>query len=517
MKKYTLGIDIGGTNTDAVIIDQKKNIIAFCKTPTTFPLSLGLQKALEQVCTKSQLQPKEINNIFIGTTQATNALLQKNDLLKVGIIRLATDCTQSLVPFCTWPTDLAQQINAGFIIVAGGYECDGREIAPINSEEIKQATKKLLSQGMQSLAIIGVFSPLNPEQENNTAEICKKIVGKDFPISLSHNIGGINFLERENATIINSTLKYCIQHGFSDLQALINEMGFTCKLQITQNNGTIISLEQATQYPVLTISSGPTNSFNGALHLTQLSDAIIVDIGGTSTDVGIALHGFARRSLTASSIAGIPLNFAMPDVISIAIGGGSYITQQHDKITVGPQSCAKNLREESLVFGGKHMTLTDIAISKKFIDIPEALNQNLEIPQNIADDVIQQVEVKIMKLCAQMAGKYKNLPIILIGGGARLFANSPLASKVHIPDLASIANALGAALAQVSGSIDQVVSLQNREKTLKELEEQAKKAAIQAGARLTELRIAEQQIIPYHYTTNDLARVKITVTGPLTS
>jgi len=515
MKKYIIGIDIGGTNTDAVIIDAQKKILAFYKTPTTSPLSDGLRTALQTVCDQAQIAPSMVQRILIGTTQATNALLQNSNLLKVGVIRLATDCTNALPPFCTWPENLTTNNNAGFAIVSGGYECDGQEISPINPDEIKKAVQQLLQNGMQSLAIVGVFSPLNATQEEQAALVCRNILGMDFPISLSHTIGGINFLERENATIINSTLKDCMKQGFQSFQQIANENGFDCDINITQNNGTIISLADATQYPVLTISSGPTNSFIGALQLTGLQDAIFVDIGGTSTDIGIALHGFARRSLCSSSIAEIPLNFAMPDVISVPIGGGSYIQEKDDIVSIDSQSCAKSLLTESLVFGGTRMTLTDIAVAKKFITLPHAKNPTPAVKPATADYVFDYVEKKILQLCAQMAGKYKNLPIVLIGGGAKLFNNSPLAQKVQIPELAPVANALGAALAQVSGTVDTVVPLQDREKTLEVLTQQAKLKAINAGADKETLQVVEQQIIPYHYTTNNLTRIKITVTGDL--
>ncbi len=515
MKSYVIGIDIGGTNTDAVLLDAKKNIVAFCKTPTTLPLANGIEHALRQVCLQAKVAHQEVARILIGTTQATNALLQKSDLLKVGIIRLATDCTDALPPFCTWPQDLAATSNAGFVIVSGGYECDGQEIGSIKVQEVEMAAQRLLASGMQSLAIVGVFSPLNATQEKTVAAICKKILGDNFPISLSHTIGGINFLERENATIINSTLKQCMQRGFQALEQVAIDLGFACKIHITQNNGTIISLQDAIEYPVLTISSGPTNSFIGALHLTGLQDAIIVDIGGTSTDVGIALHGFARRSLGTSAIAGISLNFAMPDVLSISLGGGSYIKQQDDSITVGPESCAKDLYTQSLIFGGTDMTLTDVAVAKKYIVISDAKVSNLNISSSVADYVMQYAEEKILQLCAQIAGKHKDLPIILIGGGAKLFSGSTFATKVHIPELAAVANALGAALAQISGTVDTVVALQDREKTLQDLIEQAKKQAVEAGAIYNTLRVVEQQIIPYHYTTNNLTRIKITVIGHL--
>ena len=514
MKNYIIGIDIGGTNTDGVIIDNEKNILTFCKTTTTSPLDLGVKEVLKTLCTQANIAPQQIKRINIGTTQATNALLENKGLLNVGVLRLATDCSHALPPFCRWPNHL-QSLSAGYAIVSGGYECDGSPINPINKLEIEQALKTLQNNGIQALAIVGIFSPLNGSQEQEVELICKKNLGHDFPISMSHTIGGINFLQRENATIINSALKKCITDGFKSLQTIVQQLDFECPLYITQNNGTIISLQDAINYPVLTISSGPTNSFNGALHLTKLQDAIIVDIGGTSTDIGIALQGFARRSLCASHIADIPLNFTMPDVISIAIGGGSYIQKIDNNLMVGPQSCSKNLVKESLIFGGNRMTLTDIAVKKRFITIPHATTPVNNISDELASEVMTYVEKTILTLCRQIAGKHKNLPIVFIGGGAMLFANSPLAKQIIIPKLAPLANALGAALAQVSGSIDTVVELRNHTKTIKQLAAQAKQRAVQAGAHPQTVHMVEQQMIPYSYTTNNLTRIKITMTGDL--
>ena len=514
MKNYIIGIDIGGTNTDGVIIDSKKNIITFCKTTTTSSIYSGVEQVLKTLCLQAGITPQQIKRINIGTTQATNALLENKNLLRVGVIRLATDCSHALPPFCTWPINL-QSINAGYEIVSGGYECDGSPISQINELEIEQACKKLQKNGMQALAIVGIFSPINGSQEQEVERLCKKFLGYDFAVSISHNIGGINFLQRENATIINSALKKCISYGFKSIEIIIKQLGFQCRMYITQNNGTILSLQDAINYPVLTISSGPTNSFAGALHMTNMKDAIIVDIGGTSTDIGIVLNGFARRSLAESRIAGIQLNFTMPDVISIAIGGGSYIRQIDNKIKIGPESCSKNLEKESLIFGGSSMTLTDIAVKKKFITISQATKSVDNISDEIANNVMDNVEETILKLCNQIAGKYKKLPIVFIGGGAMLFSNSQLAKRIIIPELAPIANALGAALAKVSGTIDTVVELNNHKKILQKLKLQAKKLAIKAGANKKTVNIAEQQIVPYSYTTNNLTRIKITATGDL--
>ena len=133
----------------------------------------------------------------------------------------------------------------------------------------------------------------------------------------------------------------------------------------TQNNGTILSLDEALKFPIKTISAGQNNSFIGATKLAKLADAIVVDIGGTSTDCGVVINGFPIKSLGISRIAGVLLSFSAPNVISISLGGGSLITVDSVwQIQIGPKSVEYNLYSRSLSFGGDIMTLADSVIKK---------------------------------------------------------------------------------------------------------------------------------------------------------
>jgi N-methylhydantoinase A/oxoprolinase/acetone carboxylase beta subunit len=279
MKQYTIGIDVGGTNTDAVIIDRNKQIIAACKTITTDPVGTGFKQVIEQVLVKANVDSNQVSGVFVGTTHATNALLQQKELFKVGVIRL-TSKSCAIIPSCYgWPQPVIDAVYVGAVSVDGGYECDGRVIKKINKQQIEQAVNVLLQNGMQGCAIVGVFSSLNSEQEEFAKQIVQKIVGRKFPVSVSHTIGGTGFIERENATILNVALQKSMQVGFMAFQEVLNTLEIKTQLYVTQNNGTIISLEDALNFPILTISAGPTNSFVGAAKLANLNNAIVVDVG----------------------------------------------------------------------------------------------------------------------------------------------------------------------------------------------------------------------------------------------
>ena len=133
-------------------------------------------------------------------------------------------------------------------------------------------------------------------------------------------------------------------------------LGIHASLFMSQNDGTLMDTEFASQFPVLTVSSGPTNSMRGAAYLSGVSDGIVVDIGGTSTDVGALVKGFPRESAVAVNLAGVRTNFRTPDMVSIALGGGTVVEREPWRI--GPESVGYRLTDEAMVFGGETLTTT---------------------------------------------------------------------------------------------------------------------------------------------------------------
>lgn len=182
-KKYIIGVDIGGTNTDAVVVDNDNQIIACKKTTTTDSIEEGFTTVLKEVLNLSQRPVQEISGVFVGTTHATNALLQKKGLYRVGVLRLTSMTGNCLPPCYAWPADMREAIFAGHVSVAGGYECDGRLINGIDEGEIAKAIQYLQGQGMQGLAIVGVFSPPEPRTRTAGKEHCGENSGSRFPVN----------------------------------------------------------------------------------------------------------------------------------------------------------------------------------------------------------------------------------------------------------------------------------------------------------------------------------------------
>src|SRR5262249_20242896 len=183
-------------------------------------------------------------------------------------------------------------------------------------------------------------------------------------ISLSHEIGRIGLLERENATIVNACLRDLADQIVDAIGAALLTAGISVPLYLSQNDGTLMDAGYARRYPVATFASGPTNSMRGAAFLSGLADCAVVDIGGTTTDVGILTRGFPREAATEAGIGGVRSNFRMPDVLSVGIGGGSLV-HAGAEISVGPDSVGYELGTKALVFGGETLSPPDLPVGAR--------------------------------------------------------------------------------------------------------------------------------------------------------
>lgn len=514
---YRIGIDVGGTNTDAIIADEKNSIVSLYKTATTENVSLGVEEAVKKILDLSKIDVQEIKSVMLGTTHATNALVERKRLSKVGCLRISAPSGFAIPPFTAWPEDLLKAVFAGYEIVRGGYEYSGSLLSHTDKDEIKRALDTLITNGAQSLAISCAFSPVNNEGEFSAAEIAKEILGESYPITLSHEIGSVGLLERENAAILNAAIRDLAKDAYGSFQKSIHHIGINAELFITQNDGTLMSIDWAKRYPVLTIASGPTNSLRGAAFLSNIEDALVVDVGGTTTDIGVLSHGFPRESSSAVEICGIRTNFRMPDIISLGLGGGSIVNNQIKPVKVGPQSVGFRITEEAVVFGGKILTATDIAVRNGFVSlgIPGAVSN---IPYDFAQDCVSIIKGMIENTLDAMKTQAGDVPVILVGGGSIIVPkNLQGASEVIIPQNFGVANAIGAAIAQVSGSIDGIydVTQKGREQVLEDIKAEAINEAVEAGALRSSTKVVEIEEIPLAYLPSNAVRIRAKAVGDL--
>jgi N-methylhydantoinase A/oxoprolinase/acetone carboxylase beta subunit len=264
----------------------------------------------------------------IGTTHFVNAVIQRRGLARVAAVRIGLPASASLPPFCDWPADLAQCVRGEVFMLKGGHDYDGRPIVPFDEIGMRQAAREIRRSGVRSVAIAAIFSPLDAGCEERALAILHEEC-PDAAATLSHDLGRIGLLERENAALLNAALRDLAQTTVEGFAAAMAASGINAPLFLTQNDGTVMQAKVATALPVMNFASGATNSMRGAAFLSGLADAMVIDVGGTSTDVGQLRRGFPREANSVVEVGGVRTLFRMPDLLSIGLGGGSLVGGIH--------------------------------------------------------------------------------------------------------------------------------------------------------------------------------------------
>jgi N-methylhydantoinase A/oxoprolinase/acetone carboxylase beta subunit len=509
-----IGIDVGGTNTDAVVMNGNR-VLAGVKAATTADVMSGVIAALKAVLQASGMKPQAIDVVMIGTTHFTNAVVQRRDLAKTAAVRLGLPATASLPPMVDWPGDLRSSIGNHAYLAHGGHEFDGRVISPLDEAELLGIAADIKAKGVRSIAITSVFSPVNVDFETRAGEIFAKAL-PDVHITLSSDIGRIGLLERENAAVMNACLRDLSKLVMNAFRKALDACGIKGRFFLTQNDGTLMDAAYAEKFPVLTFASGPTNSIRGAAFLSGVSEAIVVDIGGTTSDVGALHKGFPRQATVAVEVGGVRTNFRMPDVFSFGLGGGSLVVDDAKGLKIGPTSVGYKLTEEALVFGGAVLTTTDVIVAAGRADLGDRAKV-----AHLPAELIARTEAKIAEMLETAVERSRlsaePLPVIVVGGGSILVKDKIAGLEVLKPNHFAVANAVGAAIAQVSGEVDRVYSLAEigRTEAIADARAKATAAAIAAGARAETIEVVDVEDVPLAYLPGNATRVRVKVVGEL--
>lgn len=508
-----IGIDVGGTNTDAVLMNAR-DVIASFKTPTTPDVSSGILTAMREVLARSNTSADTIEGVMLGTTHFTNAIVERKRLSPTAVIRLAAPATTALPPMVDWPQQLRASLGEHGFIAHGGYEFDGRQIAALDEQEIREIARRIGDRGINAVAISCVFSPVNGAMEETAAAIVREEV-PDARITLSSAIGRIGLLERENAAILNACLSELAEGIVASFTRALAKASIHAPLYLSQNDGTLMSADFAASYPVLTVSSGPTNSMRGAAFLSGARDAVVVDIGGTTTDVGMLVKGFPREASLAVRIGGVRTNFRMPDVYSFGLGGGSLV--QPDPLTVGPESVGYELTSRGLVFGGDALTTTDIAVAAGMADLGDR-RRLASLESRLVANARARIQTMVEESVDRMKTSADPVPVIIVGGGSILVGDGlEGASEVIKPPHFAVANAIGAAIAQVGGEVDRTYKLEkmSRDEALDHAKAEAVEKTVAAGALEGTVEVVEVDEIPLTYLPGSALRVRVKAVGDL--
>jgi N-methylhydantoinase A/oxoprolinase/acetone carboxylase beta subunit len=451
---------------------------------------------------------------MLGTTHATNAVLERRGLKRVGVLRIGSPATHAVRPLFGWPEDLRRAVSAGETIVGGGFEYDGRELAPFDREATARFVSSL-PDDVDGIAITSVFAPVSPSHELEAAELVRNL-RPELHVSLSHEIGSVGLLERENATVLNAALVGLAQVVADAIRRALAAQSLDPVTFFAQNDGTLMGIDYAARFPVLTIGSGPANSIRGAAHLTGLTDGIVADIGGTSTDIGVLVGGFPRESAVGVEIGGVRTNFRMPDLVSIGLGGGTVIEEVDGDVRVGPRSVGYAIEGEALVFGGSTPTLTDAAVACGRIRLGAV--EATRRCEAMLGRAIERSDAMLAEAIDRIKVAKGDLPLVVVGGGSILVPERlPGVSEIHRPEHFEVANAIGAAIAAVSGQVERVVAIGERSRmaVIEDVSAEARERAIEAGADPARVEVVEVDEIPLAYMAVPASRIRVKAAGPL--
>lgn len=524
---YRIGVDVGGTNTDAVIVDvtvedRAKSIIAAEKATTTQPnVTDGIEAAVQAVLRQSKIDRQRIASLAIGTTHFINAIIEHDErhLCKVAVIRLSKSFTREVPPFSDFPAQLRDIMRGYCTQIDGGLQIDGSLEAPIIESQVIQECVHIRELGLKAVVISGVFSPL--DHHFHQEQTVRDIINRELPnvaVICSSEISNLGFLERENASILNASINQFAKKTIREFRMAMKRLDLQCGLYLTQNDGTLLDATTAARLPIRTFSSGPTNSMRGAAYLCGLYEnrggkpptSIVCDVGGTTSDFGVLLpSGYPRQALADVSIAGVKVNYGMPQVESIGIGGGSIVRTGSNRLTVGRDSVGYGIKERALVFGGDTMTATDIAVSAGVILIGDpSLVESLDKETIVNTQAF--IKKEFERVCDLMKTSPESIPLILVGGGS-IICSPQLdgISTIIWPPHHDVANAVGAAMARISATVDIVQSTSNQTaaQAMQKAVQLSIDRAVSAGARAETISITEQDSLPLQYIDNQIRTI----------
>lgn len=300
-----------------------------------------------------------------------------------------------------------------------------------------------------------------------------------------------------------------------------------CPLYLTQNDGTLLDAVSAARVPIRTFSSGVVNSMRGAAYLSgRLSNhgkgesAVVVDIGGTTTDVGVMLpSGMPRQASAYVDVAGIKVNYSLPQLHSIGLGGGSIVVRDDSggKVSVGPASVGSELGR-SLVFGGSTTTATDVAVAAGLVNVGSQ-DAVANLDRDLLRGTLARVKVMLEQAIDMVKTSPDPMPVFLTGGGSLLAPDSLQGvSRIIKPPFYDVANAVGAACSKVGATVDiiQSISQQSMAEATEEAKRMAMEKAIVAGALRETVYVAKVDVMPIPYLENQIRSV-VTAIGDLDS
>lgn len=474
-----IGIDVGGTTTDAVLI-RNGEVYSTAKVSTE-PGNLlkSLLSALDEV--SRGIPPEQFERVVFSTTVITNLIAEgKTD--RVALL---------LIPGPG--VNPASYIFPDSFYLKGAMDFRGREIQPLDEAEVRETVNRIREQGFSRAAVVSKFGQRNPSHELRIEEILREMY-RDCKVELGHKVSGkLNFPRRIATSMLASATGERYQEFVSEIKKALEERDIRAPVYILKADGGTLPIEKSVEFPVETIFSGPAASTIGALALTpEGQTSVVVDIGGTTTDIALILSGKPLIASKGAKLGNFLTHVRAFAVRSIAVGGDSIVrVRETDNgvrmVTIGPERAGP-----AYCMGGKEPTPTDALRVLGLVEVgdPERAKEAVasvasslgksetEAASLIADTTAGMIEKAVREMFLEweqepayriweVLQKKKERPenVVGIGGGARGLISvvaEKLNAKPIIPEYSEVGNAIGAAVARPTLTLNLRIDTQQK-------------------------------------------------------
>ncbi len=403
---YRLGVDVGGTFTDLLLVDEKKGDTWTAKVPSTpADSSIGVLNGIARICKEAGIDPKKITHVMHGTTVATNTILEGKGAT-VGLVttqgyRQVLQIARSFVPggLGGWVIYNKSAPLAPLALTVEAEErmgADGQVVKSLDKGKLEKELKRLKGRGVEALTVSLINSYANPANEKEVAKVAKKVFPK-MPVSLSSEVvPEMQEYERTITTVANSYVRPKVDAYINNLRrSLRKDLNREVQLHVLRSDGGLASATQARNYPVNLLMSGPAGGVSGAIWVAKQAgypNLLTFDMGGTSTDVALVENGYAQLR-RETSVGDVTVRASSVDVRTVGAGGGSiaHVPELTGALRVGPESAGADPGPAAYNKGGEAPTVTDANVVLGYLPTDARLGGDMEIRRDLAEKAVRQV------------------------------------------------------------------------------------------------------------------------------
>ncbi len=402
---YRLGVDVGGTFTDLILVNEESGDTFSAKVPSTpDDSSIGVFNGINKVCATAGIDPKAITHVMHGTTVATNTVLTGTGA-KVGLVttkgyRQVLQIARSFVPgglggWVIYNKSLPLAPLSLTIEADERMSSSGEIVDEVNDEQVRAELTRLKAKGIEALTVCLINAFASDVNEKRIAELAAEVM-PDIPVSLSSEVvPEMQEYERAITTVANSYVRPRVQKYMQSLQSELSDKMENVQLHVLRSDGGLASSAAAKAYPVNLLMSGPAGGVTGAVWIAAQSgykNLLTLDMGGTSTDVALVQDGVARLR-RETTVGDVTVRASSVDVRTVGAGGGSiaHVPDLTKALRVGPQSAGAAPGPAAYNKGGTEPTVTDANVMLGYMPQSVRLGGDMEIRKDLAEKALKNV------------------------------------------------------------------------------------------------------------------------------